>query len=233
MRNLLATFVFLLASQQVLAQQPFQTFDMIVTDPAGVVAALDKMVASPTGQQSSARVILNQYLANGESLATHQIIVVYPTTADMDADFLRNAVSSDWATFLEEMQQAATVEAEGLGQILAIGGDIESSVTTALGRTNVYYQMTVSDPAAYASAWSDFTSANADTGVVSYLSSVLAFGANSATHVVNNVYSTPGEALANDPTSYDGWDAFSQRVSGIRNIEGRAVTTVIAEWSPE
>ena len=57
MRNLLATFVFLLASQQVLAQQPFQTFDMIVTDPAGVVAALDKMVASPTGQQSSARVI--------------------------------------------------------------------------------------------------------------------------------------------------------------------------------
>ena len=42
MRNLLATFVFLLASQQVLAQQPFQTFDMIVTDPAGVVAALDK-----------------------------------------------------------------------------------------------------------------------------------------------------------------------------------------------
>ena len=62
---------------------------------------------------------------------------------------------------------------------------------------------------------------------------MIAFGANPATHVVNNVYSTPGEALANDPTSYDGWDAFSQRVSGIRNIEGRAVTTVIAEWSPE
>ena len=52
MRNLLATFVFLLASQQVLAQQPFQTFDMIVTDPAGSCSGVRIMVASPTGQQS-------------------------------------------------------------------------------------------------------------------------------------------------------------------------------------
>ena len=78
MKNILSALVFLLASQQVLAQQPFQTFDMIVTDPAGVVAAMNKLQASPTGQQSTARVILNQYLANGESLATHQILVVYP-----------------------------------------------------------------------------------------------------------------------------------------------------------
>ena len=60
------------------AQQPFQTFDMIVSDPAGVVAALNKYQESPTGQQSTATVILSQYVANGESLATHQILVVYP-----------------------------------------------------------------------------------------------------------------------------------------------------------
>ena len=76
MKNIFSALVFLLASQQVLAQQPFQTFDMIVTDPGGVVAAMNKLQASPTGQQSTARVILNQYLANGESLATHQILVV-------------------------------------------------------------------------------------------------------------------------------------------------------------
>ena len=66
------------------------------------------------------------------------------------------------------MQEVATVEAEGVGQILAVGGDINNSVATAVGRTNMYYQMSVSDPAAYASAWSDFTNANADTGVISY-----------------------------------------------------------------
>ena len=57
------------------------------------------------------------------------------------------------ATFLEEMQgKQQLLRLKVWGQILAIGGDLESSVTTALGRTNVYYQMTVSDPAAYASA---------------------------------------------------------------------------------
>ena len=233
MKNVFASLVFLLASQQVLAQQPFQTFDMIVTDPAGVVAAMNKLQASPTGQQSTARVILNQYLANGESLATHQILVVYPSTEEMDANIARNALSPDWAQFLTEMQEVATVEAEGVGQILAVGGDINNSVATAIGRTNMYYQMSVSDPAAYASAWSDLTSANADTGVISYLSGVVAFGSNPSTHVVTNVYSSPGEAVANMPQNYAGWDAFSQRVSSIRTIEGRGLSTVIAEWLPE
>jgi len=41
------------------AQQPFQTYDMIVSDPAGVVAALDKFKASQTGQQASSTVVLS------------------------------------------------------------------------------------------------------------------------------------------------------------------------------
>ena len=156
-----------------------------------------------------------------------------PSVAEMDANIARNALSPDWAQFLTEMQKVATVEAEGVGQILAVGGDINNSVATAIGRTNMYYQMSVSDPAAYASAWSDFTSANADTGVISYLSGVVAFGSNPSTHVVTNVYSSPGEAVANMPQNYAGWDAFSQRVSSIRTIEGRGLSTVIAEWLPE
>ena len=190
MKKLLFTLMLTVSSQQLLAQ-PFQTFDMIVTDPAGVVAAMNKLQASPTGQQSTARVFINQYIANGESLATHQILVVYPSSEEMDANLLRNATSPDWAEFLADMQEVATVEAEGVGQILAMGGDVDSPVATAPGRTNMYFQMSVSDPAAYASAWSDFTS-NAGAGVVSYLSSVAAFGSNPSTHVVNNVYSSVG-----------------------------------------
>ena len=233
MKKLISVFIFMLASQQVLAQQLFQTFDMIVTDPAGVVAAMNKLQSSPTGQQSTATVNLYQYIANGESLATNQILVVYPSTEAMDADLLRNASSPDWAVFLSEIQEVATVEAEGVGQILAMGGDIDNPVATAPGRTNVYYQMTVSDPAAYASAWADFTSANAATGIVSYLSSVAAYGWNPATHVVNNVYSSVGEAVANMPQNYQGWDAFSQRVDNIRTVEGRVIATHLATWAPE
>ena len=232
MKKLLLTLMLTLSSQQLLAQQ-FQTFDMIVTDPAGVVAAMNKFQASPTGQQSTASVYLNQYIANGESLATHQILVVYPSSEEMDANILRNATSPDWAVFLSEMQEVATVEAEGVGQILAMGGDVDSPVATAPGRTNMYFQMSVSDPAAYASAWSDFTSANAGAGVVSYLSSVAAFGSNPSTHVVNNVYSSIGEAVSNMPQTYEGWDAFSQRVRNIRTIEGRAITTLVTSWLPD
>ncbi|MDC1391453.1 hypothetical protein N8373_03935, partial [Gammaproteobacteria bacterium] len=65
-----------------------------------------------------------------------------------------------------------------------------------------------------------------------YLSSVLAYGANPATHVVNNVYQSPGEALSNQPQLMEGFDVFLQRVSGIRTVEGRMITTVIAEWRP-
>lgn len=214
------------------AQQPFQTFDMIVSDPAGVVAALNKYQKSPTGQQSTSTVILSQYVANGESLATHQILVVYPSNQEMDQNLMRNATSADWAEFLTDMQSAASVEAEGIGQILAMAGNPNDPVATALGRTNVIYQLSVGDPATYASAWSDFSGANLQEGTVSYLSSVLAYGANPATHVVNNVYQSPGEALSNQPQLMEGFDVFLQRVSGIRTVEGRMITTVIAEWRP-
>ena len=232
MKKLLLTLMLTLSSQQLLAQQ-FQTFDMVVTDPAGVIAAKNKLQASPTCQQSTASVYLYQYIANGESLATHQILVVYPSSEEMDANILRNATSPDWAEFLADMQEVATVESEGVGQILAMGGDVDSPLVTAPGRTNMYFQMSVSDPAAYASAWSDFTSANAGTGVVSYLSSVAAFGSNPTTHVVSNVYSSVGEAVSNLPQNYEGWEAFSQRVKNIRTIEGRAITILVTSWLPE
>ena len=214
------------------AQQPFQTFDMIVSDPAGVVVALNKYQESPTGQQSTATVILSQYVANGESLATHQILVVYPSSQEMDVNLMRNATSPDWAEFLNDMQGSASVEAEGLGQILAMSGNPNDPVATAMGRTNVIYQLNVDDPATYAAAWSDFAGANLQVGNVSYLSSVLAYGTNPGTHVVNNVYSSPGEALSNQPQSMEGFDVFLQRVSSIRAVVGRVVTTVVGEWRP-
>ena len=214
------------------AQQPFQAYDMIVSDPAGVVAALDKYQASQTGQQGSATVILSQYLANGESLATHQILVVYPSNEEMDLTLMRNATSADWAGLLNDMQDSASVEAEGIGQILAMAGNPNDPVATAMGRTSVIYQLSVDDPATYASAWSDFADDNLQEGSVSYLSSVLAYGTNPVTHVVANVYSSLGEALSNQPQTMEGFDVYLQRVSGIRTVEGRVVTTVVREWRP-
>jgi len=219
-------------STLIFAQQPFQTYDMIVSDPAGVVAALDKFKASQTGQQASSTVVLSQYLANGESLATHQILVLYPTILDMDLELKRNATSDDWSELLTDIRSAASVEAEGIGQVLASAGNPNDPVMTAIGRTRVTYQLSVDDPATYASAWSDFANDNLQENNVSILRSVIAYGANPSTHLVSNVYSSLGEALSNQPQTMEGYDEFLQRVSSIRTVEGRVISTVVGEWRP-
>jgi len=231
-RSLFALFTTLLLSQTSSAQV-FQTYDLVVSNPAGVVAAMNKFVESPVGQQSTAAVYLNQYIANGAYQATHQILVVYPTPQEMDANLARNAAAPEWAEFMSEMNQVSQIESEGVGQILAVGGDLSSPLLTDPNRSSIYYQLSVSDPAAYASAWSDFTEANADRGIVSYLSSITAFGSHPATHVVANQFISPGEAVANPPQSYSGWDAFIQRTGGIRTVEGIAMTQGIVAWLPE
>ena len=58
-------------------QAVFQGYDFAVTNPAGVLAAMDKFMASPTGQAFTGSVGLYQYIANGESEATHNIITVH------------------------------------------------------------------------------------------------------------------------------------------------------------
>jgi len=219
-------------STLIFAQQPFQTYDMIVSDPAGVVAALDKFKASQTGQQASSTVVLSQYLANGESLATHQILVLYPTILDMDLELKRNATSDDWSELLTDIRSAASVEAEGIGQVLASAGNPNDPVMTAIGRVRVTYQLSVDDPATYASAWSDFANDNLQENNVSILRSVIAYGANPSTHLVSNVYSSLGEALSNQPQTMEGYDEFLQRVSSIRTVEGRVISTVVGEWRP-
>ena len=231
-RSLFALFTTLLLSQTSSAQV-FQTYDLVVSNPAGVVAAMNKFVESPVGQQSTAAVYLNQYIANGAYQATHQILVVYPSPQEMDANLARNAAAPEWAEFMSEMNQVSQIESEGVGQILAVGGDLSSPLLTDPNRSSIYYQLSVSDPAAYASAWSDFTEANADRGIVSYLSSITAFGSHPATHVVANQFTSPGEAVANPPQSYSGWEAFIQRTGGIRTVEGIAMTQGIVAWLPE
>ena len=231
-RSLLALFTTLLLSQAVSAQV-FQTYDLIVSDPAGVVAAMNKFVKSPVGMQSTAAVYLNQYIANGAYQATHQILVVYPSPQEMDANLARNAVAPGWTEFMSEITQVSQIESEGIGQILAVGGDLSSPLLTNPNRSSIYYQLSVTDPAVYVSAWSDFTEANADRGIVSYLSSITAFGSHPATHVVASQFSSPGEAVANSPQSYSGWDTFLQITGNIRTVEGIAMTQGLVAWLPE
>ncbi|MDA9901851.1 hypothetical protein N9D99_04995 [Gammaproteobacteria bacterium] len=221
----------LIYCQQSLAQGGvFQTYQMNVSDPAAFVAAMDKYTASPTGQKSSANVFLYQAIANGENPSTHTVLVVHSSPEAMAANMATQVGSSDTATFQAEIAEAAQLVSSGMGQFLAFGG--AASNITSPNPVGMFYQMSVSDPAAYAGAFSDLSAMNSDTGW-SILSSSIADGTDPTTHFVVNWANSIDELLNNQPQDNAGWESFSQRVSNIRKVESTSILTTVASWTSE
>ena len=226
MRKIFFAFA-LLAVQTSFGQAVFQSFDLVVSDPAAVVAAMDKYQASPTGQSNTSIAILYQYVAAGDNMATHAVNIVHSSPEEMDANLERNQGSSDQAAFFAEVSQAATVTRRWMGQILLTGGSVDN--LTNPNPAAMAYFMSVSDPAAYAQAFSNFIGQNEDVGQ-SFLSSIMADGEDPSTHVVLNYGNSVGELVMNQPQALDGWSAYASEVRDLRTIEGTAVLNVVKRW---
>ena len=217
----------LLVVQTSFGQAVFQSFDLVVSDPAAVVAAMDKYQASPTGQSNTSIAILYQYVAAGDNMATHVVNIVHSSPEEMDANLERNQGSSDQATFFAEVSQAATVTRRWMGQILLTGGSVDN--LTNPNPAAMAYFMSVSDPAAYAQAFSNFIGQNEDVGQ-SFLSSIMADGEDPATHVVLNYGNSLGELVMNQPQALDGWSDYASDVRNLRTVEATAVLNVVKRW---
>ena len=219
----------LIISQFSFSQSFFQGFDLVVSDPGAAVAAINKYQESPTGEANNSNTFLYQYLANGSRKATHLVVVVYPSANIMEETLLLNGSSPDWLQFAQEMRAVAEIENEVIGQFIATGGD-PARVTSGPGRAGVIYEMTVSDPAAYLTAFNELSAANPDVKFVSYLSTLLANGENPSTHNAVNWFNSPSELLMNQPQTYDGWEAFLEKISDVRTIESTAMVQQVASW---
>ena len=217
----------LLVVQTSFGQAVFQSFDLVVSDPAAVVAAMDKYQASPTGQSNTSIAILYQYVAAGDNMATHVVNIVHSSPEEMDANLERNQGSSDQAAFFAEVSQAATVTRRWMGQILLTGGSVDN--LTNPNPAAMAYFMSVSDPAAYAQAFSNFIGQNEDVGQ-SFLSSIMADGEDPATHVVLNYGNSLGELVMNQPQALDGWSDYASDVRDLRTVEATAVLNVVKRW---
>ena len=228
MKKMLVVFSCLFV-QSSFAQAVFQSYDLIVSDPAAVVAAMDKYQSSPTGQANTATVILYQYVAAGDNMATHAVNVVHSSPEEMDANLARNQASQDQATFLAEISPIAEVTSRWMGQILLSGGD-PNNITSA-NPASIAYFISVSDPVAYAQAFTKFTERNSDVGQ-SFLSTMTVDGDNPATHVALNNGNSLGELFMNQPQMLDGWDDFANETGQIRTIESVAAFTVVKRWDP-
>ena len=221
----LTTFVQLSFGQAV-----FQTIDLAVSNPAAVVAAMDKFAESSTGRSASSSVTLYSYVANGENEATHIVNIVHSSPGEMDANMQKTQGSQDAAALVLELNQAARIVRTRVGQIILTGGNAAN--ITAQNPAAMVYLMSVSDPAAYAREFSTFLGQNADFGQ-SFLSSSLADGEDPTTHIVFNVGNSLGELIMNQPQSLDGWDAYASRVNGLRTIEGTAMLQTVKSWTSQ
>ena len=81
-------------------QAVFQTIELAVSNPAAVVAAMDKFAASSTGRSASNNVTLYRYVANGENEATHLINIVHSSPDEMDANNAKARSAETWVRSL-------------------------------------------------------------------------------------------------------------------------------------
>jgi hypothetical protein len=97
-----------------------------VDDPAAFLAALEALMASPTGKTFPGQVYLSEVVAGGISPVTHVISVGYASEAEMDSWTKVRDASADWSTYLTASRKSA----QYLGASLA--RDIKSWGTATL-----------------------------------------------------------------------------------------------------
>lgn len=78
-----------------------------VSDPPAFLAAVDKLMASPTGKKFPGQVYLSAVVAGGITPVTHLISVGYASEAEMEGWNSTLDASADWAAYLKASRKAA------------------------------------------------------------------------------------------------------------------------------
>jgi hypothetical protein len=188
-------------------------------------------MASPTGRNNPGYPILNQYIVNGTDAATHNIVVVFPSTEAMDQANLANALSADWAVFLSEMGDASTSSGELLYQSTGVSVGSQAAVTSG-NPVSQWVTMSVTDPSEYVEAWLGLAEDYQGDEVFSQLIAIGADGKQGATHnlviTANNM-----TGLMTDPLNESrGWSAFIEDVGDIRSIISRNIVMQLKSYAP-
>lgn len=192
MKKLLAISAIVIAttcSATVLAAEalPFgyaQMITMKVNDPAALLGAMQKFRSSPTGMKTPSAVSLNQFIADGESEATHSIVVMYPDAAAIDASRSMSRGTRDWAEAGATVQAASENVSSSLSALLK--ARIKQGAVTSTNPVSMNFALAVSDPDAFMAAFDRLWNSSASDAFPgnSYLVNVLAAGESGITHAV-------------------------------------------------
>ena len=168
--------------------------------------------------------ILRQVVAAGESPATHSVAVVYPSFEALDTAFAINAQSEDWSAFLGEIGGISDVVSSSMFEATGLGS-MENQLGAGPGMGSLYYFISVSDPAQYATAFQEMLNST-DTGETdTMLFSVPAGEVDGTTHVVSVTGKSVG-AVMSQMTTNRADEAFAAFIGEVQDI--REVTQVVA-----
>ena len=235
-KKLFAAFMILGLSFSFSAQSFAQSFlgmeyDFIVTNPAGVAAALDKYMASPTGRNNPGYPILNQYVVNGENPSTHNIVTIFSSVEDMDKSNAANAVSQDWATFLTELADVASPAGELL--YLAPGISVgDQSIIASPNYVSQWLMMEVTDSEKYVDAWMELAEEYQSDKVLSQLITISADGDRGATHNLIISARNMTDLLTDPLNTSSGFSRFNSKVANIRTVISRNIVTQVKNYAP-
>ena len=230
MKKITLSILFLLAANTASSQgqhvlHAFYFFN--VTNPAGVVAAMDKFKSSSCGSQMPADVGLMAETINGSANSTHFLIVSYETMADFSEAQELTQTCADLATFLQETRSAAKLITEAITPAIEVGDWTQDSVF-------MKFDMKVSDAELFATSWSELMDANVQSGVISdsYGLNRILLGNSEASHFVY-LGAQDFESLVELETAIRESSAFEEyqnHVGEVRELLNTSLITPVMNW---
>ncbi|MCH8139859.1 MAG: hypothetical protein IH926_13115, partial [Proteobacteria bacterium] len=118
---------------------------------AQYVAALDKLMSSPTGQQSPGRLLLQTNVADGDDPSTHTVVPIFASATEREAYFQKLIADPAWAEFQATVEKIARPRSSSRYSVMKSWGDI--SDTDVVWNT---LSFDVTDPPAFLKAMETF-----------------------------------------------------------------------------
>jgi hypothetical protein len=208
----------------------FQTgIRVMPLDAPKVIAAMDKMMASPTGQKYKGRLLLLQNVADGNNPATHSFVSIFKSAADLET--YTNLMQDDPARteFMKAVASISHVESTARLSTLKSWGDINDTDTV----WNAHY-FNVTDPAKFVAAidaWNN-SPAGKKTARQVHLAAMAAGGMTDATHVISVGYSSNAEMeMSNDANRNDpDWQKLLDAIRPVSTHLGADLSRTLKQW---
>ena len=158
---ILGFLLFLLASIQSHAAQTVLVYEWAVTTgkASEFVAAVDALQQSKLGGDRTAQIQLQSSTFNGANAATHRVVVLYQSMAEMEAWSAKFAGSKEQENFLKSIAEVATPVQDYMVQSFTNWGDVSN-------KDNVWdiVRVNVSDPNAIMNGLNELMSSSSAKG---------------------------------------------------------------------